>query len=281
MSPMVRFCPKCGKRGIKGDFCKECSEKEFNLDFKDIAMKKCIFCDRFMVEHKWLLFKTVNEGIARFAMSRIKNPDKIDIQITPKYDFLKDKPGAQQDIKLEIKAHREEFEIPAIIDFTICTYCSKMGTQYFEGDLQLRNTTPELINFVRDDIAKHASEGVHMTKETEKEGYADFRLTSARYMRALAKKIKQRFNGELTESARLFGRDRSTGKDIFRISVLFKMRQQKVGDIVEYRGRRVKIKTIGNNVSGIDVETGKKIFLNLVKKQQLKTVQEEIEQQNN
>jgi nonsense-mediated mRNA decay protein 3 len=259
---MTRFCPKCGKRGIKGDFCSECVEKDTKLQFKDIVIKKCLSCDRFMIQHKWQSFKTIDEGIISAVYAKIKNPKNVLLDIEPKYGPLKDKPGASQDIELMITAEDEEFTIPAKIDFTVCPNCSKEGTQYFEGMLQLRNTTPELVDYVLKDIQAHKSEGVHITKEEERKGFADIQLTSAKYMRALGKRLVQRFNGELTETCRLFSRDRSTGKDIYRISVLFKMRPHKIGDIVQQKGKDIKITNLGKHITGIDIKTGKKTFLN-------------------
>ena len=257
----MRFCPKCGKRGIKEDFCSECSKKELELGFKDIVIKKCIGCDRFMVRHQWLSFRNADEGIVKATQPNIKNPRKLRLDIVPRYRQLKDKPGAKQDIELEITADHQEFVLPAVVEFTYCPKCSKAGSQYFEGTLQIREATPELLDFVRRDIAKHARDGVHVTKESGKGKNIDFRLTSTKYMRALGKKLKQKFNGELTETSKLFSRNKQTSKEVHRTTVLFKMRKYKIGDIVKSRGRKVKIKTIGKRVSGVDVETGKKVFV--------------------
>jgi len=258
----MRFCPRCGKKGIKGEFCSECTEKELGLSFKDITIKKCINCNRFMVQHKWEPFDIPDQGIVKAVYSRIKNPKKFVLDIIPHYEIaLKNKPGAEQDIELEVSAEEQEFVIPAKILFTTCPRCSTEGTEYFEGVLQLRNASPELIKFVKDDLHHHKKEGVHITKETSNGGDMDLILTSAKYLRRLGKLLAQRFNGELTEAARLFSNDKYTGKDIYRISVLFKMRKHKIGDIVEHRGRKIKIKTLGKHVSGIDVETGKTVMV--------------------
>jgi len=257
----MRFCPKCGKKGIKGEFCSQCSEAELQLGFKDVVIKKCIICDRFMIEHKWMEFKNAEEGIIRSVYDKIKNPRNIVLDITPKYDELKDKPGAEQDIEVEIAAEGQEFTIPALIQFTTCPKCSKEGTEYFEGVLQARNMTPEAMEFIRNEIAAHKKDGVHLTKETKVGNDADFKLSSAKFIRALGKQLVQKFNGELTETSRLFSRDRQTSKDIHRISALFKMRGHKIGDIVEHRGRKVKITTMGKRVTGIDTVTGKKVFV--------------------
>jgi NMD protein affecting ribosome stability and mRNA decay len=257
----MRFCPKCGKKGIKGDFCSECSEDELELGFKDIVVKKCIECDRFMMRNAWKRFPDAEEGIASAARVKIKNPKKVLLNIVPRHEELKNKPGAKQDMELEIAAKRQDFIIPAVIEFTYCDKCSKKGTDYFEGTLQLRDVTPEVLNFVREDMAKHAVDGAHVTKEKGKGGNIDFKMTSTKYMRQLGKRLKQKFSGELTETVKLFTRNKQTSKEVYRTNVLFRLRKFKIGDIVESRGRKIKIKTMSKRVSGVDMDTGKKVFV--------------------
>lgn len=261
----LRFCPKCGKKGIKEEFCKECSEEEgikkTNLGFKDIVIKKCVDCSRVMVRHAWTEFDVFEEGIAAAALHRISNPEKLELNIISKVEELKNKPGFRQEIELEICAKGCSFLIPAAIEFTYCPKCCKADSEYFEGELQLRSATPELVAFVKNDLAEQERNGVHIAKEKIKGDYADFKLTSSKYLRALGKKIRARFNGELTETSRLFSRNKQTSKDIYRTTVLFKLRGHRIGDTIIQRGREIKITTIGKKVSGIDVKTGRKVFV--------------------
>jgi NMD protein affecting ribosome stability and mRNA decay len=261
----LRFCPKCGKKGIDEEFCKACSEEEglkrTSLGFKDIVIKKCVDCSRFMVRHAWTEFDVFEEGIVAAALPKISNPEKLELSITLKVDELKNKPGLRQEIELEICAKECSFLIPAVIEFTYCPKCCKADSEYFEGNLQLRNATSEIIAFVKNDLAEQEKNGVHIAKEKIKGDSADFKLSSSKYLRALGKKIKARFNGELTETSRLFSRNKQTSKDIYRTTVLFRLRGHRVGDIITQRGREIKIKTIGKRVTGIDVKTGKKVFV--------------------
>jgi NMD protein affecting ribosome stability and mRNA decay len=111
------------------------------------------------------------------------------------------------------------------------------------------------------DIAANKSKGVNITKETGKLPNIDIQLTSKKYLRALGKRLKERFNGELNEAAQLFSRNSQTSKDIYRINLLFTLHGRKIGEIVEQRGKRIKITTLGKRVSGVDIETGKKVFV--------------------
>jgi len=234
----MAFCPKCGKKGIKGTFCDECAEGELGLAFKDIIVKKCVDCNRFMIRHVWQEFGDAREGIIKAAYVKIKNPKKIGLVVVPVFKELKDKPGAKDDIVLEVEAEGQQFSIPATVEYTYCPYCAKAGSQYFEGTLQLREATQELIDFVRADIAAHAKDGVHIESEKGKGKSLDFKLTSTKYMRQLGKRLKARFNGELTETVKLFTRNKQTSKEVYRTNVLFRLRPYKVGDVVESRGRK-------------------------------------------
>jgi NMD protein affecting ribosome stability and mRNA decay len=255
----MAFCPKCGKQGIKGRFCKECAEKELNLDFKDIELKYCVECGKCLLKNRWQE-ADLKKAIVMTALAKIRNPERIALKITPKYEHKKGKPGFDQPIELYVSADDQEFVLPAKIKNTYCTICSKKDTDYLEGVLQLRNADKELVGFVKNDLALHSKE-IFVVKEKIKGDSADFILTSSKYIRAMGKRLKQKFNGELSENAKLFSKNKQTGKNIYRINVLFKQRKFKVGDVVtDNRGRKIKIKTLGKRVSGIDVETGKKVF---------------------
>ncbi|MFC1722559.1 NMD3-related protein [Nanoarchaeota archaeon] len=255
-----RFCPKCGKKGIKGDFCSDCYKEESRLEFRNVDVTKCIYCDRFMFKNTWKL-KSVDEGIIETALIKIRNPKRLKLDIVPIYDELKDKPGAEQDIELRITVEGQEFVLPSKLKFTICPRCSKVGTQYFEGALQFRNVTPEFEKYIKEELELAFDKGVHVAKEVRGKNVWDLYMTNKRWMRQLVKRLQKRFNGELKESAQLYTHNKETSKDVFRLNILFRLRDFKIGDIVEVKGKKVKITTIGRRVSGTDVETGKKVFV--------------------
>jgi len=151
--------------------------------------------------------------------------------------------------------------IPGNVFVKACPKCSKRGTQYFEGILQLRDMTPEIENFVVMDLAAAEFEGVHIAKQLKKNKYWDVWVTDKRYLRRLGKKLQKHFTGQLTESATLHTRDKQSSKDLFRLNVMFKPTTFKIGDIIEQRGKRIKVTTVAQRISGIDVDTGKKVFI--------------------
>jgi len=139
----------------------------------------------------------------------------------------------------------------------------KYPPNYFQGILQLRNCKEEVIDFVENQIKKAGREDVYVSKKVNVVGGVDIYLTSNKFLRLLGKKLKKSFNGELKESEKLFSRNRQTQKNIYRLNVLFRLTNLKKGDIVEFRGRKVKIMSIGSKVQAKEVETGKRIILKL------------------
>jgi NMD protein affecting ribosome stability and mRNA decay len=139
----------------------------------------------------------------------------------------------------------------------------KYPPNYFQGILQLRNCKEEVIDFVENQIKKAGREDVYVSKKLNVVGGVDIYLTSNKFLRLLGKKLKKSFNGELKESEKLFSRNRQTQKNIYRLNVLFRLTNLKKGDIVEFRGRKVKIMSIGSKVQAKEVETGKRIILKL------------------
>ena len=134
---------------------------------------------------------------------------------------------------------------------------------YFQGILQLRNCNQEVIDFVENQIEKAERKDVYVSKKVKVIGGIDIYLTSNKFLRSLGKKLKKSFNGELKESEKLFSRNRQTQKNIYRLNVLFRLTKFKKGDIVAFRGRKVKIMNIGSKVQAKEVETGKRIILKL------------------
>lgn len=134
---------------------------------------------------------------------------------------------------------------------------------YFQGILQLRNHNKEVIEFIKNQIKKAGREDVYISKTVKVPGGIDLYLTSNKFLRSLGKKLKIVFNGELKESEKLFSRDRQTTKNIYRLNVLFRLTKFKKGDVVEFRGKKVKIMSIGSRVQAKEVETGKRIILKL------------------
>ena len=131
--------------------------------------------------------------------------------------------------------------------------------QYYEGILQLRNPSKDVFEFL-DELVKER-EKVNIVKEDKLKNGFDLYFDNQRYMISIGRKLQKRFGGELKINRKLYTVDRTSGKKVYRVNVLFRLPNFKVGDIIKYKGKEIKVKVIGNKVFGFEIKTGKKISI--------------------
>ena len=128
--------------------------------------------------------------------------------------------------------------------------------EYYEGILQLRTPTQEVVDFVRRKTAKD-KKAVIVKEKKAKKGI-DVYFSSQKYLRSMGKMLKQRFPGILTISRKLFTVSKITGKRVYRVTVLFRVLPFKRGDVLEVRGETVEIITLDKKILVKNLKTGKK-----------------------
>ncbi len=131
---------------------------------------------------------------------------------------------------------------------------------YFEGILQLRNPSKEVLDFVWKLVEER--NGVSITKAQRMPNGVDLYLTSQKFLQTLGKKLKSNFHGELKISSKLFTKNRITSKNVYRVNVLFKLARIKKGDVIQTKKGKLKIVGLGKKIFAKDLETGKKVTLN-------------------
>lgn len=233
------------------------------MSFKDIKLVMCGRCSSFMLHHKWISGKTLAEAVEANAKAAIRNAPE-GIQITPVYDngqIPPIKPGVNRNFQVKIIVDEEEYLLPAKLEVTTCPKCSKINTQYFEGTVQLRNVSKEAMRFARDDIKAQKEKGIHLTKESREEDGVDLLLTDQKYVQALARRLHQKFGGDLKVTSKLFSKDTATWKDLYRVTAYLKFPSIKVGEIIQKGNRTLKVEHVGTKVHLIDTKTGKKITM--------------------
>jgi len=133
--------------------------------------------------------------------------------------------------------------------------------EYFEGILQIRGGTEELLTWIRKQIKKDQRSTV--TKEKRLKTGVDMYLSDQHYLQSLGKKIKAHFPGILTVSQKLHTLHRVTSKALYRVTVLFRPLSVKKGDIVTVRGEKVEILRIAKRAQVKEVDSGKKKEIDL------------------
>lgn len=256
----MKFCVKCGNKINKGIFCPECSviESPILKDFKEVKVQICSYCKKFFIKNKWVKYDNIKDVLVTYVKKnvKIKGIAFIVNPIIPK--TFNQGPGSKNHIEIEIRSGDEEYLIPATVSFTLCPHCSRSTGNYFEGILQLRNCPDHIISFAINELNSKNERGVYITTKEKVKGGVDLTVTSQRYIQSLGKILQEKFKGELKVNVKLFSVDKMTSREVFRTNVLFRMPPFSVGDIVQAKGRKVKILRIGKKVSVIEEETGKK-----------------------
>lgn len=95
---------------------------------------------------------------------------------------------------------------------------------YWEGIIQVRPKNKEVIDFVRCLVKKRTD--VRISKEFFFKYGADLYLTNQRITRDIGRRLKNQFGGELKITKKIYGRDRQTSKDVYRATVLFRLKSE-------------------------------------------------------
>jgi len=206
----MNFCPVCGK-STKETFCEE--HREVSFDYKDIVVRVCA-CKKYFYRSRWIQFDSLKTVAEKIAKENIKEKVKI--------KTLLDENIEKKKFELEIIYQGEKFIIPAKLQVEQCPRCSREGTPYFESTIQLRPKKIELLEFVQKQVEKNKSVFISDIKEL-KEGF-DVLLSSNKEALKIGVKLNKSFKGELKTSRHLFGRDKQRSKDLYRVTVCFRIK---------------------------------------------------------
>tara|TARA_Y100000310_G_C20596202_1_gene770639 strand:+ start:784 stop:1236 length:453 start_codon:yes stop_codon:yes gene_type:complete len=126
---------------------------------------------------------------------------------------------------------------------------------YYEAVLQLRDCNDEIIIYVRAELDKHQ---IPVAKAMPVKGGVDFYLADNQFTRALGKRLQTKFGGDYKVTASLWGKRK--GKEVHRLTVLFRSIGLKKHDKVEFEGEKYQVKLLlGNKVMLQKEKTGQKI----------------------
>ena len=137
---------------------------------------------------------------------------------------------------------------------------------YFESTLQLREVSEEVILFAEKLIAELK---LQISKKVELKNGIDYLLTDNELTRKAGKRLQDHFGGELLVTATLH--TKKDGKDLFRVTILFRPLHFKKGDIVEYQDEKYEVKSVTKDIFLQNIKTGKKLHLKYKEMRQITT----------
>lgn len=130
---------------------------------------------------------------------------------------------------------------------------------YYESILQLRECDNSVIKEVKEMVK---CSNYNIAKEAKKKNGVDLYLPSNKLTIKLGNFLSGEYGGILKKSRKLHTENKQTGKKVYRVTVLFKMLPYRVGDVIRYNNKDVKIVSISTQkVTAKEIKTGKKLFI--------------------
>jgi len=270
---MKGFCYRCGYEGelIEG-LCKECYAQVYPLFHipKEIKIEVCHMCGsykrRTWQDPKGEDLYSILEEIAYYATKdNLKKAHKnIEIEIIPQEPGQL--PGGKR-TKVEIpvkvvgrgklpgedRERTMEQDVKVCLQMVQCPRCSRYMSNYYEATLQIRamnrplteEEKEEIDKFVRKEVEKRLKKDrmAFISKFIPKKEGLDYQIGSMGGARNIAASIKSKYGGKIKETAKLVGVGKD-GRNLYRITIVVRIPEYKIGDIVEYRDKVYKVVSI-------------------------------------
>lgn len=271
-------CIKCGKFGEFEALCSSCFTQKNPLlgGFKDINISFCIVCNKVNYKGKWLPYEKKNDAIIQQIKDKLKfnqNYEISELKIKPSIIEHRKGPGVSADGEAELKITayaqgfkeqlKEKYKIPISINYTYCNKCSKSGTSYFAGTLQIRNPNQKVKDHIEQIMNSAKKRGVFVTNVKETKSGIDYFITNNSFVVKIAKELQGKFGGELKISAKLHTQDRLTSKEVHRLSVLLRLPDYLKGDIILLDKDPIKVTKMGKRIMGMNLATNKRTTIDV------------------
>ncbi|GAB4318291.1 MAG: 60S ribosomal export protein NMD3 [Methanobacteriaceae archaeon] len=270
------FCPGCGRtdQELVEGLCKTCFIKDISLIEipHEIEIIVCAHCGSALRQGKWYDQELTDEATIYNSIINniIVNRYAEDVEIWVEELIVR---GSNIKCLVHIQASvmgeivKQEYDLDVKLLKKVCPECSKHASGYFEAVIQIRAqerfpSTKELekIDQIISSQINRLSKKNKMAYVSErlvlKEGI-DYYIGSYKVSKKLVNALKDEFGGLVKESPRLMGKDKSTGKELFRIWISFRLPHFHAGDFIKYGNFIGQLTSVdGRKIQFKDMDTG-------------------------
>ncbi|MDR2874028.1 MAG: hypothetical protein LBV42_04750 [Methanobrevibacter sp.] len=268
------FCYQCGKSESKliEGLCLQCFIKEFSILAipNEVSVKVCTYCNATFSKGKWInanldeeeiIYRNIENSI---EINPIAKNSIIDMHILQMRGTIAESIVEVRGDVLKEEIF-EEHEINVRLKKDICPTCSKRNSGYYEAVIQIRSQARKIdskqlkeidmvISKTLEKLYKKDKLAYIPTKSEIKEG-VDYYIGSLKSGRKLALAIKESFGGMITESERLVTKNKSTGKEIYRVWIAIRLPNFNKGDFIKFNNKTAKILNInGKKIVALDLD---------------------------
>ena len=99
---------------------------------------------------------------------------------------------------------------------------------YYEAKIQVRPVDEEIISYVYNQVEKDKDAEIVKVIHIQKGDGVDIYLNSWRFAVQLGRKLKKVFKCEMLVTRSLYGRNKTTSKDVYRVTVLIRIPKKDV-----------------------------------------------------
>jgi NMD protein affecting ribosome stability and mRNA decay len=161
--------------------------------------------------------------------------------------------------KIKVEYQGDKHTMPLCIALQQCDVCQRMKSGYFEGILQLRNSSEEVELFIEREIASHKDKGIFISKRVPYRDGIDLYLSDQHFLQSLGKKLYEAFGGVKKVNARIHTHDNATSKDLYRMTVLVEFPHFKSGDVIKMGESLIWVQEVKKDIIGVDIKLHKKL----------------------
>ncbi len=257
------FCSVCGKANevLIESKCRYCffKEKELFRLPELLEVKICKNCLSYFKKNRWsFVSSSLEEVLQEASFNEIRGsiePKNASVKIS--LGDIKKSSEAVYIVSCSVRVEgrfagveysaKKNVEVRARLE--LCGNCSRQAGGYYESVLQVRSEEAlgraereeieGLVNKLLSSIAQKDRKAFLSDFKPLRDGM-DFYVGSIKVAKKLAEMLREKFGGEISESPKLFGRDKS-GKDLYRVTIALRLPRLKEGDIIELEGQLLQL----------------------------------------
>ena len=271
------YCVECGKEIpiFRDGVCISCYLKShtFTKGPAYIDIPLCVHCNSYKFKNTWasdLFDDAIQRAIKNeFQISKELEKVKINTECKETMDGKSCKiliSGFLDDVEIV-----EEHNVQVRLKRCVCDICSKRQGGYYEAIIQIRSTNrsltkKELVDVTKtvetlvEDLQFKGNRGLFITDMGEEHGGLDFYISEKGTGFSIAKKIQEKYGGEIKKSSKDAGMKDS--RQIRRMTFLIRIPPYKKNDFLFLKNSYFLITSIhGNKIRLVDLSTWEEVKL--------------------
>lgn len=269
------FCIECGKEDeeLFEGLCHSCFAEGNKLISipPELEVEVCAHCSSLHIGDRWQETKQSEEDLVAETIAQASVTDVNAEDVVLEIDLINQRGSL---LELLVKANgtvlgvpiEREFKVNVKINRNACPECSKYASGYYEAVLQLRaderllnneeiQTADEIIRNLLEKLSRTNRMAYLSQRLVLKEG-VDYYFGSYKAARKISNTLKEHMGGMIGESPRLMGRDKSAGKDLYRIWISLRLPIFQKGDFLAYENHLGQVIDLsGRKIISMDLET--------------------------